>query len=74
MAEISYTWWHAGEKNLVTFGDCFSESLFEDLDCQFNSEVSDGLVNVPYKYSLSIVQQSKVLIFKSLHSSSFVKV
>ena len=47
MAEISYTWWHAGEKNLVTFGDCFSESLFEDLDCQFNSEVSDGLVNVP---------------------------
>ena len=47
MAEISYTWWHAGEKNLVTFGDCFSESLFEDLDSQFNSEVSDGLVNVP---------------------------
>ena len=47
MAEISYTWWHAGEKNLVTFGDCFSESLFEDLGCQFNSEVSDGLVNVP---------------------------
>ena len=47
MAEISYTWYHPGEKNLVTFGDCCSESLFEDLDCEFDSEVSDGIVNVP---------------------------
>ena len=47
MAEVGYTWCHPGEKNLVTFGDCCNDSLFEDLDCQFDSEVSDGLVNVP---------------------------
>ena len=47
MAEIGYTWCHPGEKNLVTLEDCCSDSLFEDLDCHFDSEVSDGIVDVP---------------------------
>ena len=46
MGEIIYHWMHSGEKNVVTLGDCCSDNLFEDLDCQFDSEVSDGIVNV----------------------------
>ena len=46
---IGYTWWHPGEKNLVAFNDCSGDDLFEDLDCEFDFEVSDGIVNVPDK-------------------------
>ena len=49
MADIGYTWWHPGEKNLVAFNDCSGDDLFEDLDCEFDFDVSDGIVNVPDK-------------------------
>ena len=47
MAEPKYTWLDPGEKNFVNFTDCNNSNLFEDLHWDFESEISESIVNVP---------------------------
>ena len=54
MAEPKYTWWDPGEKNFVNFTDCNNSNLFEDLDWDFESDISESIVNVPARVLESI--------------------
>ena len=54
MAEPKYTWLSPGEKNLVNFTDCSKSNLFEDLDWDFESVISESIVNVPVRVLESI--------------------
>ena len=54
MAEPKYTWLGPGEKNLVNFTDCSKSNLFEDLDWDFESVISESIVNVPVRVLESI--------------------
>ena len=54
MAEPKFTWWDPGEKNLVNFTDCNNSNLFEDLDLDFESDISESILNVPVRVLESI--------------------
>ena len=54
MAEPKYTWWDPGEKNLVNFTDCNNSNVFEDLDWDLKSNISESIVNVPARVIESI--------------------
>ena len=54
MAEPKYTWWDPGESNLVNFTDRNNSNLFEDLHWDFDSDISESVVNVPARVLESI--------------------